>query len=125
VFAQNASNATTSFAQNQSNATAAFVQNATNATAFVQTKGVPVFIDPALLKNEMSDFMFHNKILVGADEIEYQKKHPTLVQINNPVDNPPFNNWSVNQPSVPHDVGLKGKEDFGQNILVDGHRVHF
>jgi len=49
----------------------------------------------------------------------------TGAHINNPVDNPPYNNWSVNQPSVPHDVGLVGNEDFGQNILVDGHRVKF
>jgi len=43
----------------------------------------------------------------------------------NPVVNPPFNNWSVNQPSPPHDVGLAGKADLGQNIIVDGHAVHF
>jgi len=43
----------------------------------------------------------------------------------NPVVNPPFNNWSVNQPSVPHDTGLAGKADLGQNIIVDGHHVHF
>ena len=39
--------------------------------------------------------------------------------------NPPFNNWSVNQPSVPHDHGLNGKADLGQNIIVDGHAIHF
>lgn len=39
----------------------------------------------------------------------------------NPVDNPPYNNWSVNQPSPPHDVGLKGKENLGlRDILIDG-----
>merc|ERR1712151_1071518 len=44
-----------------------------------------------------------------------------LAQIENPVYNPPFNNWSVNQPSPPHDHGLAGHEDLGQNIIVDGH----
>ena len=43
----------------------------------------------------------------------------------NPVVNPPFNNWSVNQPSVPHDHGLAGDADLGQNIIVDGHAIKF
>merc|ERR1712147_448324 len=47
------------------------------------------------------------------------------IRLSNPVVNPPFNNWSVNQPSVPHDHGLEGKADLGQNIIVDGHPVHF
>merc|ERR1711865_483847 len=49
----------------------------------------------------------------------------SLLQIGNPVENPPFNNWSVNQPSGPHAHGLAGKTDLGQNIIVDGHRVHY
>jgi len=36
-----------------------------------------------------------------------------LAQTTNPVVNPPFNNWSVNQPSPPHDSGLAGKADLG------------
>ena len=36
-----------------------------------------------------------------------------LAQVENPVVNPPFNNWSVNQPSVVHDIGLAGKADLG------------
>ena len=45
----------------------------------------------------------------------------TSSQVNNPVDNPPFNNWSVNQPSVPHDKGLRGKEDLHlRGITIDG-----
>jgi hypothetical protein len=43
----------------------------------------------------------------------------------NPVVNPPFNNWSVNQPSPPHDSGMNGYEDLGQNIIVDGHQIHY
>jgi len=43
----------------------------------------------------------------------------------NPVVNPPFNNWSVNQPAVPHDHGMAGNEDLGQDIMVGGHSVHF
>jgi len=53
------------------------------------------------------------------------QRESTLVQLENPVVNPPFNNWSVNQPSPPHQRGLEGKADLGQNILVDGHPVHF
>merc|ERR1711988_942264 len=48
-----------------------------------------------------------------------------LAQVENPVVNPPFNNWSVNQPSPPHDHGMGGYEDLGQNIVVDGHAIHF
>merc|ERR1719213_814542 len=42
----------------------------------------------------------------------------------NPVVNPPFNNWSVNQPSPPHATGLNAYEDLGQNMIVDGHAIH-
>jgi len=100
-------------------------QKEKNGLVQTKAKGVPVFVDPVLMKNEMADAKFGNKILVGNDEIEYRKRHPSFVQVNNPVDNPPFNNWSVNQPSVPHAVGYKGFQDFGQNILVDGHRVRY
>lgn len=47
----------------------------------------------------------------------------TNVQITeqNPVVNPPFNNWSVNQPAVAHDSGAGGKEDLGlRNLVIDG-----
>jgi hypothetical protein len=43
----------------------------------------------------------------------------------NPVVNPPFNNWSVHQPSVPHDKGLAGAEDLGQDMIVGGDPVHY
>ena len=39
--------------------------------------------------------------------------------------NPPFNNWSVYQPAVKHDKGLDAGADLGQNIIVDGHKVHY
>jgi len=54
-----------------------------------------------------------------------QKKGVTLAQTGNPVVNPPFNNWSVNQPSPPHQIGNAGKADLGQEIIVDGHHVHY
>ena len=44
-----------------------------------------------------------------------------LAQTSNPVRNPPFNNWSVNQPSPPHQHGMKGNEDLGmRDIIIDG-----
>merc|ERR1719160_2173469 len=48
-----------------------------------------------------------------------------LAQTTNPVVNPPFNNWSVNQPSPPHQTGLSAYQDLGQNIIVDGHHVAY
>jgi len=47
------------------------------------------------------------------------------LKTQNPVENPPFNNWSVNQPSPPHAHGLSAYEDLGQNIIIDGHPVHY
>ena len=45
----------------------------------------------------------------------------THLQLGNPVNNPPYNNWSVNQPSVPHDSGDAGHQDLGvRNIIIDG-----
>ena len=44
-----------------------------------------------------------------------------LISTEDPVVNPPFNNWSVYQPAVAHDKGLNGKEDLGlRNIVIDG-----
>jgi hypothetical protein len=70
------------------------------------------------------------KILVGPDNVTYAKVKKTVaskpVQLaQNPVENPPMNNWSVNQPSPPHAQGLSGTADLGQNIIVDGHHVAF
>ena len=61
----------------------------------------------------------------NATALAEPKNTTSLAQTKNPVVNPPFNNWSVNQPSPPHAHGLAGKADLGQNIIVDGHRVHF
>ena len=85
-------------------------------------------VNPILMSNTMAEENLGEKILVGPDEISFKKNAPkktSLVQLSNPVENPPMNNWSVNQPSPPHDHGLAGKADLGQNIIVDGHPVHY
>merc|ERR1712224_379498 len=44
-----------------------------------------------------------------------------LAQTSNPVENPPFNNWSVNQPSPPHVRGRPGTASLGlKDFIVDG-----
>jgi len=44
-----------------------------------------------------------------------------LAQLSNPTENPPMNNWSVNQPSPPHAHGMGGNDDLGmREIIVDG-----
>ena len=44
-----------------------------------------------------------------------------FAQISNPVVNPPFNNWSANQPTVSHDSGDAGMADLGlRNLIIDG-----
>ena len=70
--------------------------------------------------NGHQDMGLRNVIIEGVNgyDLVQQKEE-------NPVYNPPFNNWSVNQPSPPHDHGLDGFADLGQNIIVDGHHVHY
>ena len=41
----------------------------------------------------------------------------------NPVENPPMNNWSVNQPSPPHATGMAGNEDLDIHMVVNGTPV--
>ena len=115
--------------------------NAKNIQMEKAAKGVPVLVNPVLKTNTEAETDLKLKLLVGPDEVNVAKKNAKkpaafaeiessddeeeLVQLNNPVENPPFNNWSVNQPSVPHAHGLAGKADLGQNIIVDGHHVAY
>merc|ERR1712046_34823 len=109
-------------------------------------QGVPVHVNPVVMKDTMGEAKLDMKMMIGPDEVEVAKRRAnhtvnatrnatdnataafnstSLIQVGNPVENPPFNNWSVNQPSPPHAHGLAGKADLGQNIIVDGHRVHY
>jgi hypothetical protein len=90
--------------------------------------GVPVHVNPTLMKDTMGEADLNMDMRVGPDEVHVEKKNAKkvqLAQLENPVVNPPFNNWSVNQPSVPHEHGLNAYQDLGQNIIVDGHHVHY
>ena len=75
-----------------------------------------------LLKNEVASSELHRAM--GLKSNQYFKVGPdqlNLVELDNPVVNPPFNNWSVNQPSVTHVKGMNGDEDVGlRNIIIDG-----
>jgi len=100
----------------------------TSTMALSEKKGVPVTVNPVVMRDTMGDANLGMNMRVGMDEVSVAKKAPskaTLVQLENPVYNPPWNNWSVNQPSPPHEHGLAGHEDLGQNIIVDGHAVHY
>ena len=58
---------------------------------------------------------------LGQKDIIIDGVNYDYVQLKNPVTNPPFNNWSVNQPRVPHANGMEGTEDLGQkDIIIDG-----
>lgn len=102
-----------------------------NATLAQKGKGgVPVFVDPIIAKPTGAENMTLGlNMRIGPDDISVQKKpvSKSFVQLaaRNPVANPPFNNWSVNQPAVPHDKGWAAGADFGQDMIVDGHRVHY
>jgi hypothetical protein len=103
----------------------------TVANVQTKNKGVPVLVNPVTLKDTMGEANLGMKILIGPDEIALHKKKEqpknatAAAFAENPVENPPYNNWSVNQPSPPHQHGLDGKADLGQNIIVDGHHVHY
>ena len=91
----------------------------------LEQKGVPVHVNPVIARpTGVEEANLGLKLLVGPDEVSVAKKKPAetnLLQTGNPVWNPPFNNWSVNQPSGPHASGLAGKEDLGlRNIVIDG-----
>merc|ERR1712167_119393 len=85
-------------------------------------KGVPVLVNPVIMKNTEAETDLGLKMLVGPDEVSVAKKNAAkakkvatfaeiessdeeemLLQLDesNPVNNPPWNNWSVYQPSVP------------------------
>merc|ERR1711862_228031 len=81
-------------------------------------KGVPVGVNPTLMSNTMGEADLGMNMRVGPDEVHVEKKDAKktkLAQVENPVVNPPFNNWSVNQPSPPHQTGLSAYQDLGQN----------
>ena len=100
-------------------------------------QGVPVLVEPTIMVNEMGTVPLGLKMKVGNDYVSVIKKQGSQVlddksgadaayiQTENPVVNPPFNNWSINQPSVKHARGLDGDADLGQNMIIDGHKVHY
>ena len=87
--------------------------------ALAQTAGIPIIVNPESLiiaNSEAATALGLADMLIGPDEV-------TAVQLSaqNPVANPPFNNWSVNQPSAPHDSGDAGKQDLDlRDIVIDG-----
>ena len=100
-------------------------------------QGVPVLVEPTLMVNEMGTVPLGLRMKVGNDYVSVIKKHggqvlddksaadAAYIQTENPVVNPPFNNWSIYQPSVKHARGLDGDADLGQNMIIDGHKVHY
>ena len=100
-------------------------------------QGVPVLVEPTIMVNEMGTVPLGLRMKVGNDYVSVIKKQGSQVlddksgadaayiQTENPVVNPPFNNWSINQPSVKHARGLDGDADLGQNMIIDGHKVHY
>jgi len=93
----------------------------------------PAPITVALAQKSDSDGLFKlmdNNVTRGAmKNLITDKPAPitvALAQTGNPVQNPPYNNWSINQPSVAHQWGMKGDEDLGQReIIIDGVNYDF
>ena len=100
-------------------------------------QGVPVLVEPTVMVNEMGTVPLGLRMKVGNDYVSVIKKQggqvlddksasdASFIQTGNPVVNPPFNNWSIYQPSVKHARGLDGDADLGQNMIIDGHKVHY
>lgn len=110
-----------------------------NQQVVLQVHGVPVYVNPeSMLRTDtFTTGVGLGKMEVGIDELKnlnvglnnevVMQVHgkPVKIQDNtllmNPVENPPFNNWSVNQPNVPHLHGMEGTEDLGaRDIIIDG-----
>ena len=87
----------------------------------LQVRGVPVYVNPESMMfqptdNQMQSAPLGFPLVIGPDDVSVLQ-----TKAKNPVNNPPFNNWSVNQPSVPHDKGMKGGEDIElRNLVIDG-----
>jgi len=94
----------------------------------VTDKPSPITMKLAQIEKSDGDILsalFEHNVTRGAlKNLVTDKPSPItvkLAQTSNPVDNPPLNNWSVNQPSPPHAKGLKGVEDLGiRDMIVDG-----
>jgi predicted transport protein len=92
----------------------------------LQVNGVPVYVAPeSMLRTDTITSVGVGKMDVGIDELKnlnvavdseiVMQVHGKPVGIKmmadntllmNPVENPPYNNWSTNQPNVPHDQGM-------------------
>ena len=87
--------------------------------ALAQTNGIPVLVNPESIivpNTEAATPLSLTNMIIGPDEVSALQ-----LSAQNPVANPPFNNWSVNQPSAPHDSGLAGKEDLElRDVVIDG-----
>merc|ERR1719453_1546883 len=93
-----------------------------------QMRGDPVYVNPEsmLRDNTMASARLGlQEVVIGPDELNLHQKHADNMNVQlraeNPVANPPFNNWSVNQPSVPHDHGDAGHQDLElRDLIIDG-----
>jgi hypothetical protein len=91
-----------------------------------QTNGPAVTVQPEsmLRENTMASARLGlQEVRVGPDEFNLNQRDKMNVQLDaqNPVWNPPFNNWSVNQPSGPHATGDAGHQDLElRDIIIDG-----
>ena len=95
-------------------------------TVVLQVNGVPVLVNPESMMFKDSDNQMKSAPLGFALSIGPDDLSVVQTEARNPVNNPPFNNWSVNQPSVPHDKGMKGTEDLEQrDIIIDGVNYDF
>jgi len=99
----------------------------TTKLAQTSSSGVPVTVNPEsmMMSNGMGNARLGlQEVRIGPDELNLHQKARSstiLAQTENPVVNPPFNNWSVNQPSPPHATGAEGKQDLGlRDMIIDG-----
>lgn len=93
----------------------------------LMVKGVPITVNPESMMATDTQGRAHLGLQL---EVGYNTETLTLAQkeknflqlgATNPVVNPPFNNWSVNQPSPPHASGDEGHQDLElRDMIVDG-----
>ena len=96
----------------------------------LMVRGVPITVNPESMLDTNTMGRVHlgldlevgyNTEVLNLAQKEKRMKEKNFVQLGNPVVNPPFNNWSVNQPSPPHAHGDNGYQDLElRDLIIEG-----
>jgi len=109
-------------------------------TVVLQVKGVPVLVNPTLMKDEVGAETFGNTILIGPNNVTYAQSSEDLVlnvrgknvhvgqeELVQHSDDPSETNIKptikVGEDTLTH--GISGIEDLNENIINGKDKIHF